>query len=122
MRHLFLIASMPMLMTMPLSAEPAFGSLAKDCYNEWKTRGWVLGEDNTPAHDVERFANGIRKICEIRSQMFVEDTEISPYIQGRLAELAPYVFSGDEQAIRMLITKLNQRRPGHQFSGSFMHD
>lgn len=122
MRHLFLIASMPMLMTMPLSAEPAFGSLANDCYNEWKTRGWVLGEDNTLAHDVERFANGIRKICEIRSQMFVEDTEISPYIQGRLAELAPYVFSGDEQAIRMLITKLNQRRPGPQFSGSFMHD
>lgn len=122
MKHFFLIASMPMLMTMPLSAEPAFGSLANDCYNEWKTRGWVLGEDNTPAHDVERFANGIRKICEIRSQMFVEDTDISPYIQGRLAELAPYVFSGNEQAIRMLITKLKQRRPGHQFSGSFMHD
>jgi hypothetical protein len=122
MRLFFLIPAFWMLFSLPVAAEPMFGLLADDCFNEWKTRGWVIGEDNTPAHEVERFATGIRKICEVRSQMFVEDPEISPYIQGRLAELAPYVFSGDEEAIRTLVSKLKQRRPGHQFSGSFMRD
>lgn len=122
MRHAFLLATCLMLINTAAIAEPAFGSLADDCFSEWKTRGWVIGEDNTPAHEVERFANGIRKICEVRSQMFIEDPEISPYIQGRLAELAPYVFSADESAVRTLILKLQQRPAGHQFSGSFMQD
>ncbi len=122
MRVLFLIAFISILSATSVNAGQTFGLLADDCFNEWKTRGWVIGEDNTPAYQVEKFANGIRKICEIRSQMFAVDPEISPYIQGRLAELAPYVFSGDEQAIRGLISKLKQRRPGDQFSGSFMRD
>ena len=122
MKHAFQLAICLTLINLPASAEPAFGSLADDCFNEWKTRGWVIGEDNTPAYEVERFADGIRKICEIRSQMFVDGPETSPYIQGRLAELAPYVFSADDKAIRTLIVKLKQRRPGHQFSGSFMQD
>ncbi len=113
------------LFVMSLSAhagDDVFGSLPEDCYQEWKTRGWVIGEDNTPAHEIPLFASGIRRMCDVRARMFADNPDISPYIQGRLAELAPYVFSGTEADMESLILKLDQRRPGHQFSGSFMHD
>lgn len=97
-------------------------SLADDCFNEWKSRGWVIGEDKTPAYKVPRFKAGIKKVCEVRSRLFEEDPTVSPYIQARLAELAPYLFSGDEAAIEELIIKLKTRRPGPAYSGAFMRD
>lgn len=108
--------------TTQANADEMFGSLEQDCYQEWKARGWVIGEDNTPAHLVPRFDAGIKKICMVRSQLFASDPEISPYIQGRLPELAPYIFGADETAIESLIIKLKQRRPGPDYSGTFMRD
>lgn len=103
-------------------AQDSLPDLSADCYQEWQSRRWVIGEDNTPAHEVPRFAQGIKKMCETRADMHSENADISPYIQGRLAELAPYVFAGDEAAMRGLIKKLQQRRPGPDFSGAFMRD
>ena len=112
------------LLGISLSAHAAdgFGSLSHDCYQEWKSRGWVIGEDKTPAHQIPLFASGIRKMCTVRARLFVDNPAISPYIEGRLPELAPYLFSGTEADMESLILKLEQRRPGHRFSGHFMHD
>lgn len=114
---LAIIFSMPQV-----NAGEMFGSLEQDCYQEWKSRGWVIGEDNTPAHLVPRFDEGIKKICKARSQMFASDPDISPYIQGRIAELAPYIFGGDQAAIETLIIKMKQRRLDPGYSGAFMRD
>jgi hypothetical protein len=103
-------------------AQDFLPDLSADCYQEWQSRGWVIGEDNTPAYEVPRFANGIKKMCETRADMHSESADISPYIQGRLAELVPYLFAGDEAAMRSLVKKLQQRRPGPDFSGAFMRD
>jgi hypothetical protein len=105
-----------------VNAQDFLPDLSADCYQEWQSRGWVIGEDNTPAHEVPRFAQGIKKMCETRADMHGENADISPYIQGRIAELAPYLFAGDEGALRSLIKKLQQRRPGPDFSGAFMRD
>lgn len=105
-----------------VNAQDFLPDLSADCYQEWQSRGWVIGEDNTPAHEVPRFAQGIKKMCETRADMHGENADISPYIQGRIAELAPYLFAGDEAAMRSLIKKLQQRRPGPDFSGAFMRD
>lgn len=123
MTNIFSIVSVVMLnLIAPASALDAEISLVEDCFNEWKTRAWVIGEDKTLAHEVPKFAEGIRKVCRIRSQMYDDDPSVSPYIQGRLPELAPYLFSGDEEAIRQLIKKLQTRRPGPSYSGAFMRD
>lgn len=103
-------------------AQQFLPDLSVDCYQEWQSRAWVIGEDNTPAAQVPRFAEGIKKMCELRASMHAENAEISPYIQGRMAELAPYLFAGDEAALRSLVNKLQQRRPGPDFSGAFMRD
>lgn len=105
-----------------LGANDLFPDLSTDCYLEWQSRGWVIGEDYTPAQQVPRFADGIRKLCALRARMHASDASVSPYIQGRLAELAPYLFAADEQQLQSLIKKLQQRRPGHDFSGTFMRD
>lgn len=103
-------------------AEGSFNLLEDDCFNEWKHRGWVIGEDNTPATQVPTFVEGIKRICKVRADMFADNPDISPYIQGRLAEIAPYVFGADEASIESLVLKLEERRPGPQFSGTYMRD
>lgn len=111
-----------LVLTKTVMAGESFVNLADDCYNEWQHRGWVIGEDDTPAAEVPTFVEGIKKICAVRARMFAEDPTISPYIQARLAEIAPYVFSADEKTIESLVLKLKQRRPGPQFSGTYMQD
>lgn len=106
----------------PVSAFDGEMNLIEDCYSEWKSRGWVVGEDETPANELPQFAAGVRKVCEIRSRLYEDDPSISPYIQARLPELAPYLFSADEKAIEQLVRKLQTRRPGQSYSGSFMRD
>jgi len=98
------------------------GLLEEDCFNEWKTRQWVIGEDKTPAYQVPRFAEGIKKLCDTRVRMFNANPDISPYIQGRIAELAPYIFSGNDKAFEALIMKVEARPLGSQFSGTYMRD
>jgi hypothetical protein len=122
MRVLLGLAVLFPLLGQTSQANDNFGSLADDCYREWQLRGWVIGEDRTPAAQVPRFAEGVRKICQKRSELYQDDPEISPYIQGRLPELAPYVFSADDTAIEQFIIKLQERRPGPQFSGTYMQD
>ncbi|WP_438969839.1 hypothetical protein [Methylophaga sp.] len=112
---------LPLSLSLTISAKD-LGLLEEDCFNEWKTRHWVLGEDKTPAHQVPRFAAGIKQICETRVRLFKMNSDISPYIQGRLAEVAPYVFSADQQSIEALIMKLEDRPSGPRFSGSTMRD
>lgn len=36
-------------------------SLMKDCYQEWQSRGWTLGEDQQPAESIAGFCDGIVK-------------------------------------------------------------
>lgn len=105
-----------------LMAENKMNTLAEDCFHEWTMRGWTIGEDQTPASQLKTFSEGIQRICQLRSELHAEDENVSPYIEGRLAEIAPYVFSGDEEAIKQFILQLEERRPGTYYSGSFLSD
>lgn len=84
--YLFLMVSSPVIAADMQNSQ----SLIKDCYQEWQSRGWTLGEDRRPADSVAGFRDGIMRICEARTELFLQDQDISPYIQGRLRDLAPY--------------------------------
>ena len=117
-----IIGTCSLVFSLNISANGSFSSLANDCFNEWKMRGWTIGEDQKLAYTHPQFAAGIKKICAVRQAMYAEDEQVSPYIQGNLAELAPYVFGGDEDAIRGLIRKLQERPVGPRYSGIYMTD
>lgn len=123
MRYLLLVSGLILLnFSSTAVAENSLGTFADDCYQEWTMRGWTIGEDNTPASELEPFAKGIQRICRLRSELHSKDPAISPYIQGRMAEIAPYVFSDDDASIKHYILKLKDRRPGPAYSGTFLSD
>lgn len=123
MPYLLFVSGLFLLNFSPsLVADYGLGSFADDCYQEWKMRGWTIGEDSTPAAELAPFAEGIRRICRLRSELYATDQSISPYIEGRMAEVAPYVFSDDEASIKHYILKLKERRPGPAYSGTFLSD
>ncbi len=82
--------------------------LAKDCYQEWQTRGWTVGEDGTPAADLANFRSGIELICQVRAELFNENTEISPYIQESMREIAPFILTADKADIRDYILSIEK--------------
>lgn len=82
-------------------------SLSKDCYQEWQSRGWTLGEDRRPADEIQGFREGIMRICEVRTELFLQGADVSPYIQGRLRDLAPYIFTADKDDIKKRILEVN---------------
>jgi hypothetical protein len=49
------------------------------------------------------------RICEVRTELFLEDQEISPYIQGGLRELAPYVFTATKEDMKQRILQVKDR-------------
>ena len=103
--YLFLMVSSPVIAADMQNSQ----SLIKDCYQEWQSRGWTLGEDRRPADSVAGFRDGIMRICEVRTELFLEDQEISPYIQGGLRELAPYVFTATKEDMKQRILQVKDR-------------
>ena len=84
-------------------------SLVNDCYQEWQSRGWTLGEDQRPAKDIQGFSDGIMRICEVRTELFLQGEDVSPYIQGRLRDLAPYVFTANKEDIKQRILQMSDQ-------------
>jgi len=82
--------------------------LANDCYQEWQTRGWTIGEDGTPAADLANFRSGIELICQVRAELFNENTEISPYIQESMREVAPFILTANKTDIRQHILRIQK--------------
>ena len=103
--YLVLMVSSPVLAADMQNSQ----SLIKDCYQEWQSRGWTLGEDRRPADNVAGFREGIMRICEARTELFLQDQDISPYIQGRLRDLAPYVFTATKEDIKQRILQVKDR-------------
>ncbi|MDX1750104.1 MAG: hypothetical protein R3271_07275 [Methylophaga sp.] len=103
--YLFLMVSSPVIAADMQNAQ----SLIKDCYQEWQSRGWTLGVDRRPADSVADFREGIMRICEARTELFFQDQDISPYIQGRLRDLAPYVFTATKKDIKQRILQMKDR-------------
>lgn len=90
------------------TAEMAAQHLAKDCYQEWQSRGWTIGEDGTPAADLANFRSGIELICQVRAELFRENTEISPYIQETMREIAPFILTANKADIRDYIISIEK--------------
>mgnify|MGYP003644678794 FL=1 len=103
--YLFLIVSSPVIAADMQNSQ----SLIKDCYQEWQSRGWTLGEDRRPADSVAGFRDGIMRICEVRTELFLQDEDVSPYIQGRLRDLAPYVFTATKEDIKQRILQVKDQ-------------
>ena len=100
------------LLLVPLAqagiSEAPVSQLAKDCYQEWQSRGWTIGEDGTPAADMENFRNGIELICEVRAELFGKHAEISPYIQESMREIAPFILTASKADIREYILMVQE--------------
>jgi len=104
-------------------AESASPSLVEDCFNEWSSRGWVLGEDRTLASNIAVFKSGIKRVCALRAKLFMSGENISPYIQASMPEIAPYLYSAaDEQSLITFIKRIEDRGDTPSFSGTFMRD
>lgn len=84
-------------------------SLVTDCHQEWQSRGWTLGEDQRPAKDIQGFSDGIMRICEVRTELFLQGEDVSPYIRGRLRDLAPYVFTANKEDIKQRILQMSNQ-------------
>lgn len=82
--------------------------LANDCYQEWHTRGWTIGEDGTPAADLANFRSGIELICQVRAELFNENADISPYIQESMREVAPFILTANKADIREHILRVQK--------------
>lgn len=82
--------------------------LANDCYQEWQTRGWTIGEDGTPAADLANFRSGIELICQVRAELFNENADISPYIQESMREVAPFILTANKSDIREHILRVQK--------------
>ena len=110
MFHLLMISSSLLLAPVVNAgiSEVPVSQLAKDCYQEWQSRGWTIGEDGTPAADMENFRNGIELICEVRAELFGENAEISPYIQESMREVAPFILTASKADIREYILMVQE--------------
>jgi hypothetical protein len=117
----FALLGLFVVMLQPASAETASTQqLATQCYQEWQSRGWRLGEDGTLAANIPAFKNGIETLCEVRADMAQTDPTVSPFVEGTMPELAPYMFTGNKADMKVLVEKLKHRKPG--YAGQFMRD
>lgn len=107
-----LFTSMPIV----IADENQTQLISKDCYQEWQSRGWVVGAEGTIAADLPRFQAGIERFCEVRTELYLTDPSYSPYIQETLRELAPFIFTATKQQIRDYI--IHVHLSGERFSGN----
>lgn len=107
-----LFTSMPIV----IADENQTQQISKDCYQEWQSRGWVVGAEGTIAADLPRFQAGIERFCEVRTELYLTDPSYSPYIQETLRELAPFIFTATKQQIRDYI--IHVHLSGERFSGN----
>lgn len=71
------------------------------CFEHWKGQQWTLGESNLPAVDNLNFAEGIRKVCRARAELYAEGYEIYPFITDTMQrEVYALVFSADIEDIK----------------------
>lgn len=96
-------------------------SLVKDCFQEWQSRGWTLGEDQQPAENNVSFREGIMRICEVRAELFSQGENISPYIQGRLRDLGPYIFTASKDELKQRILQL-KGQTGYPSGAGFLSE
>lgn len=90
--------------------------LAYECYQQWQSRGWVMGAEGAIAADQPMFRAGIELFCEVRSELYLADSSYSPYIQETMRELAPFIFKASKQQIREYI--IHVQASGKQFTGN----
>lgn len=107
-----LFTSMPIV----VADENQTQQISNDCYQEWQSRGWVVGAEGTIAADLPRFQAGIEQFCEVRTELYLTDSSYSPYIQETLRELAPFIFTATKQQIRDHI--IHVHASGERFSGN----
>ncbi len=108
--NLHYLALSACILALPVSAGFSGANLADDCYQAWHSQNWRIGENATPASDLTAFRESIKKICELRAEMFAEGEDISPFIQGNLRQVAPLVFKGDESDFRAHIRQISSDR------------
>lgn len=94
------------LLAAPVYAGFSDRNMADDCYQAWQSQNWRIGENATPATKLTAFRESIKKICQLRAEMFAEGEDISPFIQGNLRQVAPLVFKGDEADFRAHIRQI----------------
>jgi len=109
---MFLFGSMPIAVAEPNQSQ----QITNDCYQEWQSRGWVVGAEGAIAADIPRFQAGIERFCEVRTELYLTDPSYSPYIQETMRELAPFIFNASKQQIREYIVQVHSS--GERFIGN----
>jgi|TARA_R100000353_G_scaffold175084_2_gene144511 hypothetical protein len=71
------------------------------CFQHWTEQQWTLGETNLPAVENQSFAEGIRKVCRARAELYAEGYEIYPFITDTMQrEIYALVFSASVEDIK----------------------
>lgn len=75
--------------------------LTEACYLDWQSKGWQIRGQNKLADNNPAFREGIRKVCQARSELYMEGYEITPFIKDdSQRDVYPLVFSSDVEAIK----------------------
>lgn len=78
--------------------------LSHYCYLSWQEYDWTMGEHGLPAKNNIAFAEGIKRICQVRAELFFEGYEVSPFIDPDSQHtIFPIVFMPDEQELKAVI-------------------
>jgi hypothetical protein len=59
---------------------PQIETLTTHCHQQWKQYGWTIGQYQDLAADNAAFNQGIQRICQAKSELFIEGYEVQPLI------------------------------------------
>lgn len=103
MRHLLSwLLVLPLMLLSNAAAGDDFmvRQLSNDCFQEWQSRDWRLGEDAALAAEIPVYAAAIERICAASAELFAEGYPVSPYIHHSQRAILPFIFSGQHADVR----------------------
>lgn len=74
--------------------------LSNDCFQEWQSRDWRLGEDAARAAEIPDYVAAIERICSASAELFAEGYPVSPFIHHSQRAILPFIFSGQHADVR----------------------
>lgn len=100
-QHLLIWVLMsPLTVVVAVENDFVIKQLTNDCFQEWQTRDWRLGEDAARVADMPSYVEAIKRICGASAELFVEGYPVSPFIHQSQRVILPFIFSGQNADVR----------------------
>ena len=91
---------LPMASVVAVEDDFVLRQLTDDCFQEWLSRDWRLGEDAARVADMPSYVEAIKRICGASAELFVEGYPVSPFIHQSQRVILPFIFSGQNADVR----------------------